>query len=204
VIPGEWRTLLQRCRAEEAAAWAEFAGRVEQSGRVILGAIRGLSPSDREDVVADALRSLVAVVRCNEISGQTNGEIGNYVCATLRNRALNALRRDTRRREAGEVAAEPGLAHTQGDSVRREVADTTPPPDAQAIVSEQLDRAEKLLLSWSATDRYIFLAKFNGVTARTIQETLERPPFGVFIAAATIDTRFHRLRERLMRHILEP
>jgi hypothetical protein len=43
-------------------------------------------------------------------------------------------------------------------------------------------------------------AKLNGVTARVIQETLERPPFGCFTA---LDTKFYRLRKRLIEDISE-
>ncbi len=72
------------------------------------------------------------------------------------------------------------------------------------MTAEQLDRAERLLSSWPAEDRYLFLAKLNGVSARIIQQTLERPPFSSFAALTTIDSRFHRLRQRLMEHIREP
>ena len=69
------------------------------------------------------------------------------------------------------------------------------------IGAEQLSRAEKMLLSWPAQDRYLFIAKLNGVSARVIQQTLERPPFEFFNAIATVDTRFHRLRKFLIEHI---
>ena len=78
------------------------------------------------------------------------------------------------------------------------------PQDAQAVATEQLGRAEKILASWSADDRYLFLAKLNGVSARVIQQTLERPPFNCFAAVTTVDSRFHRLRQRLIEDIREP
>jgi hypothetical protein len=70
-------------------------------------------------------------------------------------------------------------------------------------MSEQLDRARELLQSWPAADRYLFLAKINGVPARIIRQTLAQPPFGARVAIATVDTRFHRLRRGLMRHLEE-
>lgn len=82
--------------------------------------------------------------------------------------------------------------------------DEASPPDAQAVAAEQLDRAEKLLSSWAAEDRNLFVAKLNGVSARVIQRTLERPPFNCFTAVTTIDSRFHRLRQRLVDQLREP
>jgi hypothetical protein len=72
------------------------------------------------------------------------------------------------------------------------------------VATEQLGRVEKLLSSWPAEDRYLFLAKLNGVSARIIQRTLEQPPFNRFTAVTTVDSRFHRLRQRLVEHIREP
>ena len=69
---------------------------------------------------------------------------------------------------------------------------------------EQLARFEKVLLSWPLEDRYLFIAKLNGVSARVIQQTLERPPFELFTAVTTVDTRFHRLRKRLIEQSREP
>jgi DNA-directed RNA polymerase specialized sigma24 family protein len=82
--------------------------------------------------------------------------------------------------------------------------DEASPQDAQAVATEQLGRVEKILASWSADDRYLFLAKLNGVSARVIQQTLERPPFNCFAAVTTVDSRFHRLRQRLIEDIREP
>jgi hypothetical protein len=39
--------------------------------------------------------------------------------------------------------------------------DEASPQDAQAVATEQLGRAEKILASWSADDRYLFLAKLS-------------------------------------------
>jgi hypothetical protein len=68
-------------------------------------------------------------------------------------------------------------------------------------MSEQLGRGHDLLQSWAAADRYLFLAKINGVPARIIQQTLAQPPFDTRMAIATVDTRFHRLRRCLMDHM---
>jgi len=203
VIPGELHILLERCRAEDAPAWDHFAAWVKARGRAILGGVDKLSRADGDDAVAETLKSLVTVVRRGEIRGASNAEIDAYVCTAIRNRALNILRGRARRREVDQSAS---LAPDPDPSGRpgHDAVDGAPHQDAQAVAAEQLGRAEKLLLSWPAEDRYLFIAKLNGVSARLIQETLERPPFEFFIAVTTVDSRFHRLRHRLTEHIREP
>jgi DNA-directed RNA polymerase specialized sigma24 family protein len=197
-VNGELHALLQRCRAGEAIAWEQFAAWVKARGRMVLGGIGRLSGADGEDAVADALQSLVAVVQRGEIHGSSNAEIDAYVCTAIRSRALNALRGRARRRE--DVPRADSAGGAPGD----DVPDAAPAQDTRAMAAEQLGRAEKLLLSWPAEDRYVFLAKLNGVSAKVIQQTLERPPFALFTALTTIDARFHRLRKRVIEHIREP
>jgi len=132
-------------------------------------------------------------VRRGEIRGASNAEIDAYVCTAIRRRALNVLRGRARRREIDALTEAPAEV----------IPDDTSWQDARAIAAEQLDRVEARLRSWPAEDRYLFIAKLNGVSARVIQQTLERPPFGHFIALATIDTRFHRLRQRLLGEVAE-
>ena len=143
--------------------------------------------------MAETLKSLVTVVRRGEIRGASNAEIDAYVCTAIRRRALNALRGRARRREVDAPT------DTSGEVTRDEISRQ----DARAIAAEQLDRVATQLRSWPAEDRYLFIAKLNGVSARVIQQTLERAPFGLFIALATIDTRFHRLRQRLLDEVAE-
>ena len=203
MMAGELYALLERCRAEDALAWERFAAWVKTRGRAILGAVDKLSDADGEDAVADTLTSLVTVVRRGEISGASNAEIDAYVCRALRNRALNVLRGRTRRREVIGAVSEVPNTDQAGTPALEQVPDEAPSQAAQAIAAEQLGRAEKLLLSWSPEDRYLFIAKLNGVSARLIQQTLERPPFECFSAVTTVDTRYHRLRKRLIEHIRE-
>src|SRR5215831_9432094 len=92
-------TLLERCRTGEAPAWERFAAWVNVRGRVVLGGIDKLSDADSDDAVAEALTSLVTIVRRSEIRGASNAEIDAYVCTTIRNRALNVLRGRARHRE---------------------------------------------------------------------------------------------------------
>lgn len=203
-MPGELHTLLERCRTGEAPAWERFAAWVRVRGRVVLGGVDKLSEADCEDALAEALKSLVTVVRRGEIRGASNAQIDAYVCTAIRNRALNVLRGRARRCELDHRASlEPGREPSES-AIYDEVPDETSPQDARAMAAEQLGRVEKILTSWSAEDRYLFLAKLNGVSARVIQRTLERPPFNCFTAVTTVDSRFHRLRQRLIEHIREP
>ena len=203
-MPGELHTLLERCRTGEAPAWERFAAWVKVRSRVVLGGIDKLSDADGEDAVAEALKGLVTVVRRGEIRGASNAEIDAYVCTAIRNRALNVLRGRERRGELDHRASPVPGRESSESATYDEMPDEASPQDAQAVATEQLRRAEKILVSWSADDRYLFLAKLNGVSARVIQQTLERPPFNCFAAVTTVDSRFHRLRQRLIEDIREP
>jgi DNA-directed RNA polymerase specialized sigma24 family protein len=201
MMPGELRGLVERCRTEEALAWEHFAAWVKRRGWVVLRGVGGLVRADGEDAVADALKSLVAAVRRGRIRGVSNAEIDAYVCAAVRHRALNLVR-GRARRSVGEGATN-SLGHSARDrGPGREAADETSGQDARAVAAELLARAEHLLLTWPAADRYLFLAKLNGVPAKVIQATLERPPFLSFAAVTTVDARFHRLRKRLIAYVL--
>jgi len=202
-MPDELHALLERCRAEDAIAWEHLAAWVKARGRSVLGGVGKLSDADHEDAMAETLKSLVAAIRRSEIRGTSNAEIDAYVCTAIRSRALNVLRGRARRREGASSSGTSATNPTSGERAD-EVPDDAPAQDTQAIAAEQLGRAEKLLLSWPAEDRYLFLAKLNGVSARIIQQTLEKPPFEVFTAVTTVDTRFHRLRKRVIDHIREP
>jgi DNA-directed RNA polymerase specialized sigma24 family protein len=202
VIPGELSALVERCRADEAAAWDRFAVWVRERGRAIYRGVHGLSDADRDDAAAETLTRLVSAVRRGEIRGTSNAEIDAYVCTALRRRGLNVLRGLARRPDAArDLPEERGAGATAS---RRDAVDGGLSQDAHAIAAEQLGRAEKLLLSWPADDRYLFIAKLNGVSSRVIQETLEQPPFRCFVAIATVDTRFQRLRRRVIEYIQKP
>jgi DNA-directed RNA polymerase specialized sigma24 family protein len=199
VIAGELATLLQGCRSEEPIAWESFTAWARSRARVVLRSFDRLNGADRDDVVADALKNLVPAIRRGEIRGTSDGEIDAYVCRTMRNRALNLLRGRGRSLAAGESRE----ALWDDQDIVREAPSETPAQDAQAIMAQRLEMIERALMSWTAEDRYLFLAKLHGVSAQSIQEALRRPPFKQFTATATIDTRFHRLRKRLMKEIEE-
>lgn len=196
---GVLHDLLQRCCAEHADAWEEFAAWVRARGRTVLGAFEKLKWADRDDVIADALKNLTAAVRHGKIRGRSNAEIDAYVCRSLKNQALNFWRGYGRKRHGGESST---AAEVDGETeLCHAVADDHPSQETMAIAAERLARADKLLQSWSPEDRYLFLAKLSGVQAQVIMGTLRRPPFNRYVALATIDTRYHRLREQMMRRI---
>jgi DNA-directed RNA polymerase specialized sigma24 family protein len=203
-MPGDLHALLRRCRAEDAMAWEHFAAWVERRGRIVLRGMGGLGEADRQDAVAEALKNLVVAVRSGDIRGVSNGEIAAYVCTAIRHRALNLLRDRMRRRAIGDGAMAPSRRDAVEEAARGEAPDDAPAQDVRTILAERLDRVEKLLLSWPAVDRYVFLAKLNGVSAKVIQATLARPPFLAHTVATTVDTRFHRLRKRLIEDMIDP
>jgi DNA-directed RNA polymerase specialized sigma24 family protein len=193
VIERELYDLLKQCSDADEAAWEAFTEWVAMRARTVLRAFEKLSTMDRQDIVAETLRNLLLAIRCGQIRGTTNAEIDAYVCRSLRNQALNVLRGHLRRRAAGESTTE-----LHGVEPQVEVVDENAAPEQQAVLAELLARTEKLVMTWSPEDRYLFLAKLYGLTARHIQESLRRPPFKMSVALATVDTRFHRLRERLL------
>jgi DNA-directed RNA polymerase specialized sigma24 family protein len=197
-MPEDLRCLLDRCRAEESPAWELFTQWVRTRAAAILKAFGNLSKADREDVAAATLNQLFRVVRHDRICGSSNAEIHGYIRATIRNQALNLLRTRAQSPEIGEHA---GWDSGDGEPRNSEIADERPSQDKRAIMSQQLARVHDLLQSWAAADRYLFLAKINGVPAKTIQQTLAQPPFDTRMATATVDTRFHRLRRCLLNHM---
>ena len=199
-MPGELQALLEGCRAEEPIAWEDFTTWAKARAHTALRSFEKLNGADREDVVAETLKNLVPAIRRGEIRGTSDGEIDAYVCKAMRNRALNVLRERARRRAAGES---PNEGQWDDFGVERDAPHESPIQDVQTSIVQQLEMAEKILLSWSAEDRYLFLAKLQGVSAETIQATLRRPPFKLFMATATVDTRFHRLRKHLIAEIQE-
>jgi DNA-directed RNA polymerase specialized sigma24 family protein len=198
VRPGELRSLLERCRTDDTTAWEQFTRYVQARREAALGAFTSLSSADRDDVVSAALDRLVSAVRCGRIRGNSNSEIDAYVCETIRNQALNFLRNRERYRETDGLSTG---AMVDGEARSSDVADDGPSQEMQAITSEWLRRAIKILESWSFADQYLFFLKIHRVPSKTIRHALRQ--FRVDIALATVDTRFHRLREKLLRDIEE-
>src|SRR5262245_9346206 len=142
VMPGELHTLLERCRTGEAPAWERFTTWVKVRSRVVLGGIDKLSDADSEDAVAEALRSLVTIVRRGEICGASNAEIDAHVCTAIRNRALNVLRGRERRGELDHRASPAPDREPSESSAYDEVPDGASPQDARAVAAEGLAQVE--------------------------------------------------------------
>ena len=199
MIPGELRCLLDSCRADQPAAWERFTSLVHSRARATLASFGSLSRADRDDVIGASLDRLLSVIRCGGIRGRSNSEIDAYVCRVVQRQALNLLRSRDRYRDANELRIGGCGDH---ETENGDVADDRPSQDRCAITSERLRRALKLLETWDHADQYLFLAKINGVPAKEIRQGLRQ--FGDVVALATVDTRFHRLRAELVRHIEEP
>ena len=135
-------------------------------GRAILGGVDRLSEADGEDAVAETLKSLVTAVRRGEIRGASNSEIDAYVCTAIRRARVERLRGRARRRQID------AFTDTRGEVIQDDVSWQ----DARAIAAEQLDRVEARLWSWPAKDRYLFIAKLNGVSARRSRHSATSSP----------------------------
>jgi DNA-directed RNA polymerase specialized sigma24 family protein len=168
--------LLERCRLEDERAWVEFQVWARTTSRWALANFGGLGKADREDIVATAIERLIPVIKDGRIRGTTNQEIGAYVARTIRNLALNLVRSQ---RDHEDTELHPGKVRPpQGDRA-----------EARALL--------RIIQGWPPADRFLLIQKINGVSTGRIKAELERPPYNLFIAVGTVDTRYHRLRARL-------
>lgn len=172
--------MLDRCEAEAPEAWEAFDRWARQTARRALARFADLSGAEREDVTATVVERLVSVVRDGAIHGTTDGEIAAYVRQAARRAALDALRLR-------------GRVH---DDVGDDLADPGPGASRLALARARLRAVEAALQTWTAEERYVLLAKLDGRASREIQAELARL-FDVRLDARTVDTRYHRLRERL-------
>jgi DNA-directed RNA polymerase specialized sigma24 family protein len=168
--------LLERCRLEDERAWEEFQVWARTTARWVLAKFGGLGRADREDIVATAVARLVPAIREGKIRGTTNLEIVAYVARTIKNSALNLVRSQ---RQYEDLEAHPGEVRAPQDEKA----------EGQAVL--------KIVAGWPPADRFVFVQKINGVSTGRIKAELEQPPYKLFIAVGTVDTRYHRLRERL-------
>src|SRR4030095_521577 len=133
VMPGELHTLCERCVTGEAPAWERFAEWVKVRSRVVLGGIDKLSDADGEDAVAEALKSLVTIVRRGEIRGASTAEIEADVCTAVRSRARNVLRGRARRCELDHRASPAPGREPSEIPTYDEVPDGASPQEAHAV-----------------------------------------------------------------------
>jgi DNA-directed RNA polymerase specialized sigma24 family protein len=175
-----WRALIDRCRIDDDSAWREFHGLFQAfAQRRLRHHFPTLAASDRADLVSAALERLVKSIRDGQIRGASDAEVGAYMSRTVRNQALDLLSR--RRPEAPLDDGE----RTEG---RR---------DDLGYQRVLVQKVTEIVGTWSSVERFLFVQKAQGVPSEAIKRELERSPFFEFIDAATVDTRFHRLRHRL-------
>jgi DNA-directed RNA polymerase specialized sigma24 family protein len=84
------------------------------------------------------------------------------------------------------------------------MVDDQPTRDTQGIAGEQARRVRAFLQSLAPADRYVFLAKLRGVSARVIQRELARPPYNTRMAVGAVDSHFLHIRRRLQEHLEQP
>jgi len=180
---GDLRALLEACRAGNEVAWEQFLAWVRMRSRASLSGFRPLNADDRDDVVAEVTRRLVDVIRQDQVRGTTDSEIDAYIRTALRNQALNLVR--------GRAA------RGDQDPSPEDLPDHAPTPPERTVTSQVLKRAQEAMMRWPPEDRYLFVAKLEGVSSSQIQATLERPPYRVFISVTTVDTRYHKLKKVL-------
>jgi len=178
------RALFDQCHiGSNDAAWEQVLAWLRVRARSVLGGFQTLNDADREDVISHVGHRLIEAIRRREIRGTTDAEIESYVRTTLKNRALNVVRhRATRGQE---------------EPVPEDLHDNAPSPSEQAVIAQALERARDAIMKWPPEDRYLFIAKLEGVSSARIKATLEQPPYRQFVAITTVDTRYLRLRRIL-------
>lgn len=170
-------SIIERCRAGANSAWNEFDEWFKDKAGRILGRYR-LGEGRLEEVRARCRENIFKAIQSGAIRGQTSGEIAAYIATAVKHEALDAC------------------AERQGEELPTDVLDPMSNPERNAIARIDLERAEGIIQSWPANDRFLFIEKIQGVSASTIREELMRH-FGEGIAVATVDSRFSKLRQGL-------
>jgi DNA-directed RNA polymerase specialized sigma24 family protein len=187
--PELWR-LVDRCRRDDEGAWEVLYGVVRRVAAPVLATFR-IRDTDREDILASLWEPVMRAVKLGQPTGTSDLEIAAYFRTAVRNRALNFLRARRQRPDA------PGGRGRAADHETDDPLDALQCPEPDPEQRAMLEAAIGCINGWSAQDRFLFLEKLQGVPATEIKKALEAAPFRTFLAAATIDTRFHRLQSRL-------
>jgi hypothetical protein len=151
----------------------------------VLSGFQNLSPLERELAADNARANIISAMLEARIEGTTNGEILRFFQTVVTNCA-----RDVWRERHPTEPLPPGL-RDRGAS-----------PLEAARSRMQLECVRKVMESWSADNRFLFVMKLNGVTTLAIKGDLEHR-FRVFISPEAVDVRFHRLRQELRRRCEE-
>jgi hypothetical protein len=186
------KAVIDRCMAGDETACEEFYARYDRlATNVLRHVFPRMSRADRADTASAALERLLGAIRSNRIAGVSDGEIKAYMSSAVRNAGLDLVARQRN-------VAWDGI----GDDAAARWPDGAS-PERVAISRTLVEKVLGMLSSWASQDRYIFLQKFHGVPSARIRADLAQPPFNLLIEVATIDTRYWRLRQLVMRELGE-
>jgi RNA polymerase sigma factor (sigma-70 family) len=183
--PRDLAGLVERYRrGDERAGEDLFAWAYGVAGREIGKKCRPRR-EDAEELVAQVGEKLVRAIKSGQISAKSDGELAAWVITTSERVAIDFLRRSRR-------------------SVKEPLPDDFPQPGpgaAQQVEARQrLRRLEEELAGWPPKDRYLLLAKEDGVLAIEIARSLESL-FGERVSPKTVDSRCSKLRARLAKNL---
>ena len=177
--------LFGRCRKSDEAAWAEFRPWFRRVATRVLGRFATLSPVEREQVEDFARVAVAMAISEGRINAQTDGEAVSYVRTVVTNAARDAWRR-----------------HRAEEPLPLLLRDNRPSAHERLDQTGRLQCVEKVIASWTADNRFVFMMKLESVSTAAIKADLERL-FGLFVTTEAVDVRFFRLRNALRRACLE-
>ena len=182
---GSIAELFDRCRKSDEAAWAEFRPWFRRLAARVLGGFASLSPIEREEVEDFARVAVTMAIAEGRIKAKTDGEAVGYVRTVVTNAARDAWRR-----------------HRADEPLPLVLQDHGPSLAERLDQRGQLECVEKVIASWTADNRFVFMMKLEGVSTAAIKADLERL-FGIFVTTQAVDVRYFRLRNALRRACLE-
>jgi DNA-directed RNA polymerase specialized sigma24 family protein len=177
--------LLDRCRKSDEAAWVEFRPWFRRVATRVLGRFATLSPVEREEVEDFARVAVAMAISEGRINAKTDGEAMSYVRTVVTNAARDAWRR-----------------HRAEDPLPLLLRDNRPSAHERLDQTGRLECVEKVVASWTADNRFVFMMKLESVSTAAIKADLERL-FGIFVTTQAVDVRYFRLRNALRRACLE-
>ena len=183
--------LFRRCQRKEEAACEAVYRWISRTAAGILGRdFSNLSRVERDEA-ADRARYRIAEAmtlgRIAAVSAGNNWPIIAYVKQVVENAAIDVSRQRHDTEGSDQLEAHPASG---------------PGPEGMAIAREALACIERVLTSLEATDRFVFVLKWKGVSTRTVAEDVRRV-FQTAMTPQAIDTRFFRLRARIQRDCAE-
>jgi DNA-directed RNA polymerase specialized sigma24 family protein len=176
---------------DEIACEEFYANYDVLAGRVLRHVFPRMTSADRADIASTALERVLMALKNHRINGRSDGELRAYMSNAVKNAGLDLVTRQ-RTVEAGWPSEESVLP-----------PDGSASPERVAIARTLQEDVERVLSEWSDVDRHIFIQKLQGVSAAQIRADLGRPPFRLWLEVATIDTRYWRLRQLLIRKLGE-